>query len=183
MQFQPRPVCVNPFSRLALMWGMALVTVIGLSWSSAARAQEATPPAADAPAADAPATDASVVDAATTPAAEPQMSYLAWVVEAMGWHYTIAFLAISFALVALFVMNVLAARRENVVPPALVEGFEQHLNAKQYQEAYDLAKADDSFLGHVLSGGLSRVSSGYSEAVEAMQEVGEEENLRMEQRL
>jgi biopolymer transport protein ExbB len=101
----------------------------------------------------------------------------------MGWHYTIAFLAISFALVALFVMNLLAARRENVVPPALVEGFEQHLNAKQYQEAYDLAKADDSFLGHVLSAGLSRVSSGYSEAVEAMQEVGEEENLRMEQRL
>ena len=101
----------------------------------------------------------------------------------MGWNYTIAFLAISFALVALFVMNLLAARRENVVPPALVEGFEQHLNAKQYQEAYELAKADDSFLGHILSAGLSRVSGGYDEALEAMQEVGEEENLRLEQRL
>jgi biopolymer transport protein ExbB len=183
MQFQPRPVRVSPFSRLAFLWGLALAAVIGLSWGSDARAQEAAPPAADAPAADAPATDASVVDAATTPAAEPQMSYLAWVVEAMGWHYTIAFLAISFALVALFVMNVLAARRENVVPPALVDGFEQHLNAKKYQEAYELAKADDSFLGRILSAGLSRVYGGYDEAIEAMQEVGEEENLRLEQRL
>ncbi|HMP07092.1 MAG TPA: MotA/TolQ/ExbB proton channel family protein, partial [Lacipirellulaceae bacterium] len=93
------------------------------------------------------------------------------------------FLAISFALVALFVMNLLAAKRENVVPSTLVEGFEQHLAAKQYQEAYDLAKADESFLGQILSAGLSRVSIGYNEAIEAMQEAGEEENLRMEQRL
>ena len=72
-----------------------------------------------------------------------------------------------------------AARRDNVVPPSLVEGFEHSLTAKQYQEAYDLAKADKSFLGHVLSAGLSRVSGGYDEAIEAMQEVGEQENLRM----
>jgi biopolymer transport protein ExbB len=91
-------------------------------------------------------------------------------------------LAISFALVALLVMNILAARRENVLPPALVEGCEQHLAAKQYQEAYDLAKADESFLGRILSAGLSRVSVGYNEAIESMQEVGEEENLRLEQR-
>jgi biopolymer transport protein ExbB len=69
------------------------------------------------------------------------------------------------------------------VPAALVEGFEQHLNAKQYQDAYDLAKADESFLGQVLSAGLAKVSTGYNEAIEAMQEVGEEENMRLEHRL
>lgn len=181
MPFQPSSIRVGAFWRTSLLWGFALAAAIGLSSSGDVRAQEAAPPAADA--ADAPATDASVVDAAATPAVEPQTSYLAWVVEAMGWHYTIAFLAISFALVALFVMNVLAARRENVVPPALVDSFEQQLAAKKYQEAYELAKADDSFLGRILSAGLSRVSGGYDEAIEAMQEVGEEENLRLEQRL
>lgn len=145
-----------------------------------AQAEDAAAEAEPAPAAE---IDESVRDAEAASSAAPQVNYLQWVVDAMGWHYTIAFLAISFTLVALFVMNLLAARRENVVPTALVEGFEQHLAAKQYQEAYDLAKADDSFLGHILSAGLSRVSTGYSEAVEAMQEVGEEENLRMEQRL
>lgn len=170
---------------LSAVWLAAALalTIAGPFAGEPAWSQEADAPAADAAAAEAPATDASVVDAEAAATPAPQQSYLAWVIDAMGWHYTIAFLAISFALVALFVMNLLAARRENVVPPALVEGFEQHLNAKQYQEAYELAKADDSFLGHILSAGLSRVSGGYDEAIEAMQEVGEEENLRLEQRL
>lgn len=184
MQFHSHAFGVGRRPLLSVVWlAAALAFGAGLFAGGPASAQEAEAPAADAPAAEAPAADASVVDAEAAPTPAPQQSYLAWVIEAMGWHYTIAFLAISFALVALFVMNLLAARRENVVPPALVEGFEQHLNAKQYQEAYELAKADDSFLGHILSAGLSRVSGGYDEAIEAMQEVGEEENLRLEQRL
>ncbi|QDT00030.1 MotA/TolQ/ExbB proton channel family protein [Adhaeretor mobilis] len=111
------------------------------------------------------------------------ISYLSWAAGAVGWFYGLVFLGISFTLVALFVMNLLTARRENVVPTDLVDGFEEHLNAKQYQEAYELAKADESFLGHVLSAGIAKVSSGYSESIEAMQEVGEEENMRLEHRL
>jgi len=93
------------------------------------------------------------------------------------------FLGISFTLVALFVMNLLTARRENVVPVSLVEGFEAQLNEKKYQEAYELAKADESFLGQVLSAGLAKLSAGYEQAIEAMQEVGEEENMKLEHRL
>jgi biopolymer transport protein ExbB len=170
----------------AAMLAGTIALLVGFGASTIVQAQEAEEPVADAPAepaAPAPEDDGSVRDAQAGSPEASQISYLAWAVDAMGWHYMIVFLAMSFALVALFVMNLLAARRENVVPTALVEGFEQHLAAKQYQEAYDLAKADESFLGHILSAGLSRVSSGYSEAVEAMQEVGEEENLRMEQRL
>jgi biopolymer transport protein ExbB len=81
------------------------------------------------------------------------------------------------------VMNLLSARRENVCPVSLVEGFEAHLNEKQYQEAYEFAKADESFLGQVLSAGLAKLSTGYSQAIEAMQEVGEEENMKLEHRL
>ena len=70
-----------------------------------------------------------------------------------------------------------------MLPSALVEGFDAHLVEKQYQEAYELAKADDSFLGRVLSAGLVKLSSGYEQAIEAMQEAGEEENMRLEHRL
>jgi biopolymer transport protein ExbB len=173
----PKLLVLLAASLTAIAWAPAPT-----AFAQDAPAEEAVEEAPADPAPSTPVDDGSLKDA-EGPAAAPQVNYLSWVIDAMGWHYTIAFLSISFALVALFVMNLLAARRENVVPPTLVEGFEQHLNAKQYQEAYDLAKADDSFLGHVLSAGLSRVSGGYDEAVEAMQEVGEEENLRMEQRL
>jgi biopolymer transport protein ExbB len=112
-----------------------------------------------------------------------ERSYLSWTYEALGPGYMIIFLALSFTLVALFVMNLLTARRDNVCPMLLVESFENHLNEKRYQEAYELAKADESFLGQVLSAGLAKLSSGYQQAVEAMQEVGEEENMKLEHRL
>ena len=112
-----------------------------------------------------------------------EISYLSWAADSLGWFYGLVFLGLSFTLVALFVMNLLTARRENVVPTALIESFEQNLDAKKYQEAYDLAKNDESFLGHVLSAGIAKVSTGYNEAIEAMQEVGEEENMRLEHRL
>lgn len=132
-------------------------------------------------------------EAAPAPAAEQdvqspnnevdKISYLSWAADAVGWFYGLIFLGISFILVALFVMNLISGMRSNVIPDDLVDGFEEHLNAKQYQEAYELAKADESFLGHVLSAGIAKVSSGYNESIEAMQEVGEEENMRLEHRL
>jgi len=122
-------------------------------------------------------------DDTSTSESEPEETLLAWMLSSMGWTYSIVFLALSFTLVALFVMNVLKARRDNVVPMALVEDFEGHLNEKRYQEAYELAKNDESFLGQVLSAGLSKLKEGYSQAIEAMQEVGEEENMKLEHQL
>jgi biopolymer transport protein ExbB len=104
--------------------------------------------------------------------------------RALGWTYSLVFLSISFTLVALCVMGVLAARRENVVPSQLIARFEGNLNEKRYQEAYELARTDGSFLGHVLSAGLAKLSTvGYSQAIEAMQEVGEEENMKLDHQL
>ena len=120
--------------------------------------------------------------AGNAPAPEPK-SYLVWAFEALGWGYSLIFLSLSFTLVALFVMNLLTARRENVVPIGLVQGFESHLDEKRYQEAFEVAKNDESFLGQVLAAGLAKLSAGYQQAVEAMQEVGEEESMKMEHRL
>jgi biopolymer transport protein ExbB len=115
--------------------------------------------------------------------APPAKSRLQFYFEALGWRYTIAFLAISFTFVALIVMNIMGLRRQAIVPPDFIQTFEALLNEKRYQEAYELAKNDDSFLGKVLSAGLGRLQDGYAQAVEAMQEVGEDENMRLEQRL
>jgi len=122
-------------------------------------------------------------DAANTATTTPPPSYLGWAFEALGWGYSIVFLLLSFTLVALIVMNLLTARRDNVCPLQLVESFEESLNEQKYQEAYELAKSDESFLGQVLSAGLAKLSSGYNQAIEAMQEVGEEENMKLEHRL
>ena len=114
---------------------------------------------------------------------EGDVSVLKWAFRALGLGYSLIFLSLSFTLVALFVMNILTARRDNVVPIHLVEGFESHLNEKRYQDAFEMAKSDDSFLGQVLAAGLAKLSAGYQQAIEAMQEVGEEESMKLEHRL
>lgn len=126
---------------------------------------------------------APAADGAGTAAPIAKKSRLVWFFEALGWFYTVAFLFLSFCLVALLVMNLISLRRDNIVPVALVETFEAHLNEKRYQEAYELAKNDESFLGQVLSAGLAKLSAGYEPAIEAMQEVGEEEQMKLEHRL
>ncbi|MGI9518534.1 MAG: MotA/TolQ/ExbB proton channel family protein [Pirellulaceae bacterium] len=114
---------------------------------------------------------------------EKKKTALQWLVDSLGPLYIIVFLILSFTLVALFVMNVISARRDTLCPDHLIEGFEANLDQKNYQEAYEMAKADESFLGNVLSTGLAKLTSGYERAIEGMQEVGEEESMKLEHRL
>jgi biopolymer transport protein ExbB len=137
--------------------------------------------AAEDEGAPAPATDEGDDEEA---AAKPrdEQSLLEWTIEASGW-WGVVLLLMSFIMVAIIVMNVLQVRRENMMPPEFIEAFEQKLSAKDYQGAYETSKADDSFLARVLAAGLGKLNRGYEEAIEGMQEVGEEENMTLEHRL
>jgi hypothetical protein len=106
-------------------------------------------------------------DLADEEGAQPEgESMLVFYYKALGLRYVIIFLLLSFALVALLVMCFLQIRREALMPKALREGFEAHLDAKEFQQAYDLAKADDSYLGHVLAAGMSKIQSGHAVAAD-----------------
>ncbi|TWT43206.1 MotA/TolQ/ExbB proton channel family protein [Botrimarina hoheduenensis] len=172
--------------RNAAAWGEArkrlvlmVVLVVGgcCLYAAPARAQDADPAEVAAPASADLSADAS--------ADGQRRSYLSWAWDSLGPGYSVIFLGLSFLLLSLMVMNLVKASRANVAPPDLIEAFEAHLNAKQYSEAYDLAASDDSFLGRVLAAGLGRLSGGgdYPRAIEMMQEVGEEESMKLEHRL
>ena len=162
-------------------WLILLVLGIGACFAGAemvsAQEEGEAAPAAQAPAAEAPAAGGASDDAPKATNA------LFWLVESLGILYIGAFGVMSFVFVALAIMNFLTARRESMCPVQLIQGFETCLNEQKYQEAYELAKADESVLGNVLSAGLAKLSVGYDHAIEAMQEVGEEENMKLEHRL
>ncbi len=138
-------------------------------WATAASAQEALP----------------AEEAGPAPLGEPvqKQSLLEFYFNALGWRYTIAFFFLSFCLVALVVMNFLSIRRQSIVPPDLTAHFDGLLNEKRWNEAYELVKRDESFLGKVLTAGLEKVTVGYPQAIEAMQEVGEDEAMQLEHKL
>ncbi|HLA83774.1 MAG TPA: MotA/TolQ/ExbB proton channel family protein [Thermoguttaceae bacterium] len=180
----------------AVVWGAIWIAVLGLIALSAATIAGSSPVLAQEPAAE-PAADEELTleppakEEANAPADEDadenapmkDKTYLEWLFHSLGISYSVTFFALSFMLVALVIMNLLAARREAVLPTALVEEFEALLNEQKYQEAYQRAKSDESMLGQVLSAGLGKVSRGYNEAIEAMQEMGEDENMKLEHRL
>ena len=164
------------FGVLALLaLGSELLNSLPSLAPQAAVAQEADP-AAEGTA------DKPTEDSTKDPNA-PSENFLIWFVGALGWRYSIAFLVISFTFVAVLVMNLLSARRDSVCPRHLADAFEAHLNEKRFQEAFDLAKADDSMLGQMLAAGMAKLQQGYDKAIESMGQVGEEENMKIEHRL
>jgi biopolymer transport protein ExbB len=116
-------------------------------------------------------------------AEEEGTSYLAFLAQALGIKYIVIFLLLSFGLVALLVMCFLQFRKTVIMPPEFTQQFEQHLEQKQYQEAYELAKNDDSYLGNVLAAGMGKLQSGYPAAVEAMQAAEGEEAMKLEHKI
>jgi len=108
---------------------------------------------------------------------------LSYYFRALGVLYTIVFLALSFTLVAFVILNALALRKQALMPDSLVQNFEAALNEKNYQGAYEMAKADESFLGATLAAGMSKLQSGYDVAEEAMNEAGSDEAMKLEHRL
>jgi biopolymer transport protein ExbB len=169
-------------SMLFLLLVLGFAFLLPSAVTSSAAAQEGTP---DAAATGAPAGDAAATTAAgAAPAAKVQSrSFLVYIAEACGWFWGPAFLLCSFILVALIMMNLLQVRREVLLPTQFVEEFEQKLNAKDFQGAYEFARSDESFVARVLAAGMGRLSRGYEEAVEGMQEAGEDENMALEHRL
>ena len=116
-------------------------------------------------------------------AAPAGKSYLTFLVEALGIKYVVIFLLLSFGLVALLVMCFMQFRKSVLLPPALSEQFEQHLEAKEFQQAYELAKNDDSYLGRVLAAGMGKLQAGYPAAVEAMQAAENEQAMSLEHKI
>ena len=148
-----------------LPWAAAVVPAI--AWTEVAVAQEE-----------------EAGDAAAEEGAEPEgENMLVFYYKALGLRYVIVFLALSFGLVALLVMCFMQIRRVVLMPPGLSQAFEAHLESKEYQQAYELAKTDDSYLGHVLAAGMGKLQSGYPASVEAMQAEEGEQAMKLDHKV
>jgi len=163
---------------LVCLFGMSVFTAPAQAFQDEAGADEATEEVEEAGGDD----TGSEVDGGEEEAAAEERNFLTWMIEASGT-FGLLILLLSFIMVALIMMNILQVRRDNFVPQAFIESFEQRLNAKDYQGAYETARTDESLVARVLAAGLGKLNQGYDKAVEGMQEVGDDENMALEHRL
>ena len=120
-------------------------------------------------------------DAPAAAADSESMLVSTW--NALGLKYSIAFLIMSFLLVAVLVMVILAVRKDTFVPADLIQGVEASLAENNIQAAAELVQADDSFLGQVVNAGLSKLQAGRPAALEAMAVTGEDETMKLEHKV
>ncbi len=118
---------------------------------------------------------------ATTAAVEENALYSFY--KNLGPPYFFAFLIMSFIFVALLVLGILAVRKASFVPSDLIQGVDESLQGGDPQAAVDLVRADESFLGQIVSEGLTKLSAGKPAAMEQMQIAGEEEAMKLEHKL
>ena len=122
--------------------------------------------------------------AADEPAAEApqQKTFLKWLIDASGPFGACVFIE-SFIMVALIIMSIMQIRRTVFMPPDFLTEFEGKLTARDYQGAFNTAKEDESMLARLLVVGMAKLQKGQDEALVAMGESGEDENMALEHRL
>lgn len=118
-------------------------------------------------------------------AAEPvaETSLLFWYLNACGLFFGLLFILLSIFFVTLAIMNWLAISHSAIVPPEMIEQFQEKLDSTEHQEAYEIAKESDSALGKILAVGLVKMSEGVASAEQSMNDTAEAEIMRIEHRL
>mgnify|MGYP003390098233 CR=1 FL=1 len=159
---------------------MGVLALVGSSLSSAF--------AQDGDEADAEAKPAAKATDAGGDAADPDakkddgQSMLMWLIETSGLIGAII-LVISIFFVHRVVTLFLEFRPEIVAPPDLLEQIEALLTKRDYNGVYQASKKSESALGQLLISGMTAMSSGLSEAREAMDRTGEAITVHMEKRI
>jgi biopolymer transport protein ExbB len=90
-----------------------------------------------------------------------------FMIKSLGWVFGPLLLAISVAMLALCVLLFLDLRMPSAIPPGFVDEFTDTVNKRKFKEAFDMARNDPSFLGQVLTAGMSRLQYGLEDAREA----------------
>ena len=85
----------------------------------------------------------------------------------IGVVFGIIFAALSVGTLALIIILVMDLRMGEAVSTAFVDEFTGLVNKRQFKQAYEMCKNDNSFLGRVLTAGMGRLQYGIEDAREA----------------
>ncbi len=93
--------------------------------------------------------------------------------------YFIIFLSVLTLMLVGF--HLMLLRRKRFCPPSLQDKVAALIRERKMKEAAEMVRSDNSLLGRIISSGLSRVRGGYEEMEEIMNDVAEDDAMRLEQ--
>jgi biopolymer transport protein ExbB len=154
-------IAMPPHTRFAsILIGFLLAVFLFAFFSPAvptARAQE-NPPADN--------TDNKAAEPSKSADQPKSTNIFMHIIKSLSWFAPIM-LVVSIALIALIMLLVMELRMASAIPPGFVEDFTETVNKRKFKEAFEMAKEDGSFLGRVMTTGMSRLQYGIDDAREA----------------
>ncbi|MBX7073124.1 MAG: MotA/TolQ/ExbB proton channel family protein [Pirellulales bacterium] len=127
------------------------------------------------------ATPAFAADPPTAAPAE-QESYLSWVARSSGI-IGVVILMLSMYFVATVVSMFMELREQIAAPPTLVEQLKLLIHQRDIRGAYKITAESRSFLGRILTVGISELQNGLPEAREAMERSVDAQTIELEKRI
>jgi biopolymer transport protein ExbB len=97
----------------------------------------------------------------------------------IGW----VIILLSIISLALAIEHFVTIRRDKLVAPELIDEIEALFEEEEYQEALELCENEPNFLTNVLSAGLPKINAGFEAMEKAMDEVAEEETIKLHQKI
>ena len=97
----------------------------------------------------------------------------------IGW----LIILLSIVSLALAIEHFVTIRRDKLVPPELIDEIEALFEEEEYQEALELCESEPNFLTNILSAGLPKINAGFEAMEKAMDEVAEEEAIKLHQKV
>ncbi len=113
-----------------------------------------------------PAAPAAAATPTATTTAKAQDNIFVHIIKSVGIFWLIL-LPTSIGLIAIVVLLAMDLRMSAAIPAGFVDEFTDTVNKRKFKEAYDMARADPSYLGRVLTAGMSRLQYGIEDAREA----------------
>jgi len=99
--------------------------------------------------------------------AKPGKNICVHIIESAGWLFGPLLILMSIFLIVLVVLLMLDLRMSVAIPPGFVDEFIDTVNKRRFKEAFEMARNDTSFLGRVLTAGMSRLQYGLEDARDA----------------
>jgi biopolymer transport protein ExbB len=141
---------------------VALLLGLASPWTSKASAQDEKP-AGD----NAGEKKEDTSKSTTTTTSDDEELLITHMIKSVGWVFGPLLIFVSVTLIAIIVLLAMDLRMGAAVPPGFVEDFSDVVNKRQFKAAYDLARNDGSYLGRVMTTGMSRLQYGIEDAREA----------------
>jgi biopolymer transport protein ExbB len=104
---------------------------------------------------------------AAPPKDKEETNLFSHIIESAGIFFGPLLFVVSIFLVALIVLLAMDLRLGVAIPPAFVDEFTDVVNKRQFKQAFELCRADHSFLARVLTAGMGRLQYGVEDARDA----------------